>query len=478
MSVLLLVLLAADAKEPPLLAWAKAAQGRWAYGLYIKGKKAGWSLDEIKVAKRDGKDVLVSSTESVLATQFDGVKSRKESRTTVTYSLEGEGPILHALAWKKDDATEVTREATAAKDGLRIVTTPKGGKPRTVPVPKDTLARHRELERWLAGKRTKGDKAVKWGTAWEQTDIDDKETYRFKGRKKARVDGKEVEVVEATIEAEGSRMEADLLPDGRPVRAVLGGFLEMRQEPEKEARKLDGKEVDLLNEASVELDADLGPAARLIDELVLEVRGLGDLKVLESHRQAVIRRKGFDAVTLKRDRRVKEAAPLGKEEARRWLEATPRIESGDARIKGKAQEIVGAEKEAGKRAEKLMGWVFAALRKSYEDNADTSTAVLANKAGDCTEHSLLYVALARSLGIPAREVGGLAYVRAKKPLLGWHAWAEIHDGHQWVSVDPTWGQYLVDGAHWKMSEGERDLAWVNVVGALKAKVSSSTRRGR
>jgi transglutaminase-like putative cysteine protease len=82
----------------------------------------------------------------------------------------------------------------------------------------------------------------------------------------------------------------------------------------------------------------------------------------------------------------------------------------------------------------------------------------------------LFVALARAAGVPAREVGGLAYVPDMKPAFGWHAWAEIHDDHQWVSIDPTWGQVYVDGTHLKMSTGERDLAWTNVIGTLKMKV--------
>jgi hypothetical protein len=75
--------------------------------------------------------------------------------------------------------------------------------------------------------------------------------------------------------------------------------------------------------------------------------------------------------------------------------------------------------------------------------------------------------------VPAREVGGLAFGRGEKsdkPLFVWHAWAEVHDGHQWVSVDPTWNQVYVDATHVKMSEGASDLTWTNVVGKLKVKV--------
>src|SRR5262249_57226823 len=108
--------------------------------------------------------------------------------------------------------------------------------------------------------------------------------------------------------------------------------------------------------------------------------------------------------------------------------------------------------------------VYRSLNKSYSSNADPARAVLDRKAGDCTEHPLLMVALARAAGLPAREVGGVAFVRAHKPLFGWHAWAEVHDGKQWVSVDPTWDQVYVDGTHIKMSEGSDDMAWANVAG--------------
>ena len=60
----------------------------------------------------------------------------------------------------------------------------------------------------------------------------------------------------------------------------------------------------------------------------------------------------------------------------------------------------------------LSKWVYRKVRKTYAANADNALAVLDQLAGDCTEHSLLFVALARSVGLPAREVGGLAYAKA------------------------------------------------------------------
>jgi transglutaminase-like putative cysteine protease len=118
----------------------------------------------------------------------------------------------------------------------------------------------------------------------------------------------------------------------------------------------------------------------------------------------------------------------------------------------------------------LQKWVYENVRKSYAANADNALAVLDSKAGDCTEHALLFVALARALDVPAREVGGLGFASEAKPIFAWHAWAEIHDGSQWVTVDPTWNQTYVDATHIKFSEGSDDFAWVNVAGKLKMKV--------
>ena len=150
--------------------------------------------------------------------------------------------------------------------------------------------------------------------------------------------------------------------------------------------------------------------------------------------------------------------------------ACPRFQIDHQAVLSQAKKIVGDEKDTLEKAKRIEKWVYKTLKKAYDANADSALEILENKAGDCTEHTLIFVALCRASGVPAREVGGLAYIDQPKPLFGWHAWAEIHDGHQWVSIDPTWNQVYVDGTHLKMSEGDRDLTWTNVIGSLKIKV--------
>ncbi|MEK7534328.1 MAG: transglutaminase-like domain-containing protein [Patescibacteria group bacterium] len=65
----------------------------------------------------------------------------------------------------------------------------------------------------------------------------------------------------------------------------------------------------------------------------------------------------------------------------------------------------------------------------------------------CLEFTDLFIALARSLGVPAREVNGFAYTQNSKerPLSlvkdVLHAWPEYYDYtlKTWVMIDPTWG---------------------------------------
>jgi hypothetical protein len=458
-----------------LLAWAKKAQGRFAYGLYIKDKKIGWVIEETKLAKHAGKDVLVSSTEEYTKTLFDGEKSEKEEKEVITHELTGEGTILMAEVTAKEDGKTTVRKVVRHGKGLRI-TTQQGSRTltRDVDVPKDTVAHQIKLEEWLKGPRKAGEKFSKYSVTWAERDINQEDVYSFKEKKTLLWGGVKMLVCVVDVKSDGAVLRSEFMENGRLVTGS-GGLLTLRLEKEAVAKKLTGEPVDLMTASSIFIDRDIG-RARNVDSLVLEVSGLGDFQIPASHRQRI--KSGKDSVTLEllRDYRLDKPTPLTKEKRAIFLHSSPRIQCDHETIREQAKKIVGDEKNPLKQAKRLETWVYKTLKKSYSDNADTSLEVLDHKAGDCTEHALLFVTLARALGIPAREVGGVAFVKADKPLFGWHAWAEIHDGHQWVSVDPTWNEVYVDGTHIKLSEGSRDLAWANVAGKMKIKVVKVEKR--
>ena len=81
---------------------------------------------------------------------------------------------------------------------------------------------------------------------------------------------------------------------------------------------------------------------------------------------------------------------------------------------------------------------------------------------------MLYVALARSVGLPARTAAGLVYLRGR---FYYHAWPEVWLG-RWVAVDPTLGQFPADAAHLRFVTGElaRQLDLVRLIGRLRLDV--------
>src|SRR3989337_704350 len=83
------------------------------------------------------------------------------------------------------------------------------------------------------------------------------------------------------------------------------------------------------------------------------------------------------------------------------------------------------------------------LEKAITFSVPNAVQVLEAQGGDCNEQPVLYVGMARSLGLPARTAVGLVYVDGA---FYYHAWPEVWLD-EWVAVDPTFGQYPADASH-------------------------------
>lgn len=83
-------------------------------------------------------------------------------------------------------------------------------------------------------------------------------------------------------------------------------------------------------------------------------------------------------------------------------------------------------------------------RVAYEtgatDVATTADDALAAGKGVCQDHSHIFLAAARSMGLPARYVSGLMMVNGQSRQAASHAWAEVHLEHLgWVGFDVSNG---------------------------------------
>ncbi len=154
----------------------------------------------------------------------------------------------------------------------------------------------------------------------------------------------------------------------------------------------------------------------------------------------------------------------------RWLLPEPLIQSHDPRIAAQARQIVQRERSPARVAEVLTHWVHGSLRRAIPAgvSAPSAVKVLQNKSGDCNEFTTLYVALARSAGLPARTVSGLIYINGR---FYYHAWPEIYL-NDWVAVDPTFDQFPADAAHLPIAVGglARQVELIPRIGRLKLEV--------
>src|SRR5262249_61013738 len=111
----------------------------------------------------------------------------------------------------------------------------------------------------------------------------------------------------------------------------------------------------------------------------------------------------------------------------------PLLQSKDPQIVRLARHIQRRDRDPRAVAERLNAWVHDSVADRITFGVPNALQVLKTRSGDCNEHTQLFVALARAIGLPARVAAGLAYVDGK---FYYHAWPEIYLD-DWVAVDPT-----------------------------------------
>ena len=128
----------------------------------------------------------------------------------------------------------------------------------------------------------------------------------------------------------------------------------------------------------------------------------------------------------------------------KFLGASAYIQTDAPAIRAKTEEILDGEVNSWRAAEKLCQWVHTAITdKKMSGGFGSSLTVLETLSGDCTEHTVLFIALARAAGIPARICSGITYA---KDGFYYHFWPEVYVG-RWVQMDPTLGQTIADANH-------------------------------
>ncbi|BDG09412.1 transglutaminase-like domain-containing protein [Anaeromyxobacter paludicola] len=452
-----------------ILTVRRPAGPEW-FGLYLVGKKAGWSTLQVTRETRAGADVLVSRAETVLEATVGGKQVRRSQKDEKVYEARPGGRLLSFSSAREGDGGARSLEARCTPTTCEVTLSAPGAAPerRSLPAPGET-AEQADAARLAAATRgtVKGPQLET-----EQLRVRKMEDV-YLGREPIAGAGVQTEVSVVREQEESDRLPArvSVTPDGHIAEIRYGDSLVARAESPEVAKRLD--QVDLFNLARVPLPRDL---PRTVPGAIrYELMGLppGFRRETDGGRQGYAAGPGGATVLTVRARLPRAADPArdppraaGRQGE--LLEATPEIDWQDPALTALSKEVVGDARGTFAASTRLVHHVFGRLEKVYGASHDRATEVLAAGKGDCTEHALLFLALARAAGVPARGVHGLVYTRYADgvPALYWHAWAEVKAGDEWIAVDPTFDQPVADATHVALGRGTQ-VDTVGLLGALK-----------
>lgn len=435
-------------------------------GLYLKGQKIGYMYSSIALSPQ--KDSVISINEMHFRAKVgpNNISDRMMKETRIYESKPG-GRLLSFVMEQKGDGGDQLLEGTALPTGVRVVRK-KEGQPNEVKMlpPSKEVVEDADQAR-VALKRN----ATVVGTITDSIDLEQyKVTTTLGGTETRIVSGIAAKLRKVQTLSEKEKVPADVWVDekGRMLEVKYGPTMSAFLEPEDKAKLIDIVEVFSLTR--VQLPRDPPPAGVSVPgSLTLSVKGVPKKFWIDSYRQKwkSLGADEFAEVTITAaPPKVLKPRPLIDPNGGKNLKATIAVESDSPEIIKLAREIVGTEKDAWKSAVKINEWVNKKLTKDYGSSSDNATGVLAQMKGDCTEHSLLAVSLMRAVGIPAKRIDGLVYLKNDDgvPALYWHEWVEAYVG-EWTQMDPTFGQNVAHPA--RLAVGEESSAEITpLIGSM------------
>ena len=255
--------------------------------------------------------------------------------------------------------------------------------------------------------------------------------------------------------------------DGEVVKVVTPvGLIMVKELPEEALSDVatDAALPDIASAAAVPVDTVL-ERPEDIERLLIRCEGI----TLEGfaawdHSQKIVDSKTslIEITTVEPDPEAAPRLPLSDSTLAEFLEPSPFVQSDDPRVTALAHEIVGEETNSWRAALLLFKWVDVEIDNEATASVPSAVDVLRMRKGDCNEHTVLYVALARAVGLPAKTDVGVVY---RDGWFYYHAWPEVYVG-KWVRIDPTLRQQVADATHIKLTEGELHR-WADILPTIR-----------
>jgi transglutaminase-like putative cysteine protease len=424
------------------------------YNVEMFGGKAGWMRSRV-VTARDG----VITTESLMEFEIKRGAISIPVRIETRFIERGDGEPVSMWSLQKLGAAPVEVAYTFRAEDVLVETTQNGATTQeTKPRPTGEWLTPAAAERFVEAARVRGDRVVTFRAVDPSSGLSPTTIERTdEGVEKVTILGKEIEARRAALKVTtgtGLVVQGKELSDakGDLVRqeTSIGGIGVTLTLASREDAMAAGAAPEVMVSTFVTPSAPID-RPRDVVRATYVVRAtdgtLGELPTTGSQR---VERLDERAVRLVVDASSPMAAPEGDVAADAPSRAsTPIADSADAGVVALARKAVaglGEGASVAERAEALRRAVHAHIsRKTLGVGFATATEVARTKAGDCTEHAVLLVAVLRAKGIPARAASGLIYAdqfAGAERIFGYHMWAQalIADERgvaRWVDLDAT-----------------------------------------
>ena len=416
------------------------------YGIYMQENKIGYLKSTFRrQAGPDGASYLIELSGTMHLPSQDEV-DKIEMGIVAEFRARPPYPLIRYAdkTIHKNDVSEINIVSMA--DGYQANIT-QGGQTHTQPIgPFDyTLKDYTAVQSWIAQNPIAG-AAIKYRHLNLATLNIQENTARIEAIHDAVASG--VRITYYNVITKGCdelEIQEVFGADGTAYSIFLGQQFECRLEPQALATKIDTP-VDLFVSNTVAINRLLGDSEK-VTLLKFSIDHISGALLGDAPGQSVTPDPASDSFIATINPAGAHQLTATDEEIKKNLAATTDIPANHPKIISLARKAVG---DAGTTAEKvgrLVKFVYQYLEDDYTANPLTVLDIIAKKKGDCSEHAQLFTAMARSLKIPCRTVGGLIYLGDAFQEFGLHAWNEVVINGVWVPVDPAWDQTLIDATH-------------------------------
>ncbi len=435
------------------------------WGVFYRGHKIGYANQTIS-PKSEGYQIrdhsvlrlqLLATTQTV-TTQLEMEVDREWGLQRFDFELKSNGVRFKARGNVTPGTLSLEVESGAHKTKRDLMLTQ----------PPYLLA---ALKPYVATQQLEQGKQYHFSTFDPATMSQQVTTIIVEGRERIRLNGRMEPAIRVRQSFKGISVVSWLDGTGRTLKEETPAGLSLLQQPPQQAMSLsDSRSVplDLITQTSIASNLIIAKPEKT-NRLTLKLSGidLSHFPMLSTGRQ----RLQANQLQIEREDMTAPSSvqlPVQERSLNSFIQPTAFLQSDHPRIRALASQILQGEKDAYKAVVLLKDWVFREIDKEPTVSIPNALEVLDTRRGDCNEHTVLFNALARAAGIPAKTVVGIVYLRGA---FYYHAWSEVWLG-RWISVDSVLNQLPADATHVKFLEGDidRQIDILQLIGNVKIHV--------